>query len=70
MLEVEHEEMIRKMELELKDKEHIICELQEEICELEQTKLQTKGEKGYSENVRLCIMELAGLKVATEKCHL
>ncbi|XP_045173195.2 uncharacterized protein LOC123534827 [Mercenaria mercenaria] len=60
-------EQNKKIKLQLAEKEGTIIELEEEINELQNLKIQTKNEHGYLENIRLCIMQLAGLEVAVEK---
>ncbi|XP_045159232.2 uncharacterized protein LOC123524811 [Mercenaria mercenaria] len=57
---------IKQMKLLLDEKEQQINELQEEA--IEKKKIDTRNANGcFTDNVRLCVMELAALEVATEK---
>jgi hypothetical protein len=63
-------EKVKLLTLQLSEKEHIICEIEEKLDEYKTNnfRIKTKSDKGvYTPNVRLCVMELAALEVATEK---
>ncbi|KAH3855452.1 hypothetical protein DPMN_098019 [Dreissena polymorpha] len=61
-------ESLKQAKLDVEERDLIIAELEEEIDSLKSNKIKSKNERGmYSENIHLCIMELAGLEVAVEK---
>lgn len=63
------EEKIVALTNKLSEKELSVSELQEQVEELEERKkITTKQSDGtYTDNIRHCVIQLAGLEVATEK---